>query len=351
MSGNTFGKHFRLTSFGESHGPAIGGVIDGCPAGLHIDEAFIQKELNRRRPGQSAITTQRDEQDVLEILSGVFEGKSTGAPIAFLVRNNDQRSGDYDALKDINRPSHADYTYNAKYGHRDYRGSGRASARETIARVIGGSIAKLILNQQQIIVRAYVSSVKDIVAQPYTALDLSQVESNIMRCPDQDAAQKMIALVEATKAAGDSVGGTVTCVISGVPAGWGEPVFDKLNAQLAQAMVSINAVKGFEMGDGFSATLRTGSENNDSLNNASNHDGGIQGGISNGKDIWFRVAFKPTSTISKAQQTTDIHGNEVTLEATGRHDPCVLPRAVPIVEAMAALVLVDAWMMGKSARV
>lgn len=332
---------------------AIGGVVDGCPAGVLLDVQAVQAELDRRRPGQSAYTTERKEDDQVEWLSGLFEGKTTGAPIAFIIRNKDQRSGDYDAMRDVYRPGHADFTYEAKYGLRDHRGSGRASARETACRVVGGAIARQLLAAQGIEVLAYVSSVKDL----HAALTPEQVnrvlvEASPVRCPDATTSSRIEQLILKAKEAGDSLGGIVTCICKGVPAGWGEPVFDKLNARLAAAMLSINAVKGFEMGDGFSATLRYGSQNNDGFGEASsNHDGGVQGGISNGKSIWFRTAFKPTSTIAKAQSTLNTAGEEVTLEAKGRHDPCVLPRAVPIVEAMAALVLCDAWLQSKSNRI
>lgn len=344
MSANSFGTLFTLTTFGESHGPAIGGVIDGCPPGIFIDEAFIQKEMNRRRPGQSAITTDRKEEDKVEILSGIFEGQTTGTPIGFIIKNKDQQSNDYDHLKELYRPGHADFTYQAKYGIRDHRGSGRASARETASRVFAGAIAKLFLASQGISIHAYVSAVHAIkVPVDYDALDLTQTELSIVRCPHPESAQRMIALIEQMKNEGDSVGGTITCVATGVPAGIGEPVFDKLNAKLAQALVSINAVKAFEIGDGKNAAERRGSENNDSIRNGitTNHDGGIQGGISNGKDIVTHTSFKPVSTISKEQQTLNTSGEEVILQAKGRHDPCVLPRAVPIVEAMTALVIAD----------
>ncbi|MFN6378544.1 MAG: chorismate synthase [Flavobacteriales bacterium] len=350
MAANTFGHLFRVTTFGESHGPAIGGVIDGCPAGLPVDMAFIASEMRRRKPGQSAITTPRVEDDEVEILSGVFEGRTTGTPIGFLIKNKDQKSSDYDALKEVNRPGHADFTYNAKYGIRDHRGSGRASARETAARVFAGAMAKLYLLQKGISVSAYVHSVHDIsIEKPLETLDLSLTEQSIVRCPDAETAEKMIALIEKMRDEGDSVGGTIVCVCKGVPAGLGEPVFDKLHAQLGHAILSINAVKGFEIGDGFASTMLKGSENNDSIRDgiASNHDGGIQGGISNGKDIIFKAAFKPVSTIAKEQTTTDIVGNTISLKAKGRHDPCVLPRAVPIVEAMAALVIMDNYLLNK----
>lgn len=345
---NSYGKFFRITTFGESHGPAIGVVIDGCPAGLEIDEAFLQAELNRRKPGQSKITTQRKEDDTVKILSGVFEGKSTGSPIALVIENQDQRSKDYSHLESTFRPSHADYTYEVKYGHRDYRGGGRSSARETAARVAAGAIAKLFLNQSGIEINGYVSSVGEITAPPYTQLNLQKTEATIVRCPDPATAEKMIALIDQTRLDRDTIGGTVTCVIKNTPAGLGEPVFDKLHAELGKAMLSINAVKGFEYGSGFAGTTLTGSQHNDEFVNEAgkiktktNHSGGIQGGISNGADIYFTVAFKPVATIMQDQQSVDKAGNEVTVSGKGRHDPCVVPRAVPIVEAMAALVLAD----------
>lgn len=351
MSANSFGKLFTLTSFGESHGIAIGGIIDGCPAGIAIDNSFVQHEMRRRRPGQSQITTDRMEEDEVEILSGVFEDITTGTPIGFIIRNKDQKSGDYDHLKAIYRPGHADFTYAAKYGHRDHRGSGRASARETASRVFAGAIAKLLLKSAGIHIQAYVSAVHDIqVPVSYEQLPLHETEQSIVRCPHPASAAAMIELIEAMKIEGDSVGGTITCIAQGVPAGLGEPVFDKLNALLAHGLMSINAVKAVEVGDGKLSTKRKGSENNDSIRdgNISNHDGGIQGGISNGKDIVTHTSFKPVSTISKAQQTTNTSGEEITLEAKGRHDPCVLPRAVPIVEAMTALVLADFLLMHRA---
>lgn len=356
MSGNTFGTLFKITTFGESHGAALGVVVDGCPSNIAIDLAFVQQELNRRKPGQSALTTDRNETEAIEVISGIFEGKSTGAPIALMVRNNDQRSQDYDALKEVYRPSHADYTYQQKYGIRDYRGSGRASARETVARVMGGAIAKLILREYGINIQAYVSQVASIkVEKQYTELDLTLTENNAMRCPDETAAAKMEALIAQMKTQGDSVGGTITCVIQHAPVGLGEPVFDKLHANLGKAMLSINACKGFDIGDGFDGIALKGSEANDAfvssegkIKTMSNHSGGVQGGISNGMDIYFRCAFKPVSTIAKTQHTITQSNENITLEATGRHDPCVLPRAVPIVEAMAALVLVDHLLLFKA---
>lgn len=344
MAGNTFGKTFRLTTFGESHGTAIGGVIDGCPPGIVVDFEMIQKELDRRRPGQSAIVTQRKEADKVEFLSGIFEGKTTGAPIGFMVVNTNQKSDDYSHIKDVYRPSHADYTYDKKYGIRDYRGGGRSSARETISRVVGGAIAKQLM--PEITINAFVSSVGDIfIDKPYQALDFSLTETNDVRCPDLATAKKMEDYIKQVRKEGDTVGGTVTCVIKNVPAGLGEPVFDKLHADLGKAMLSINAVKGFEYGSGFCGAKMKGSEHNDLFNpdgsTKSNLSGGIQGGISNGMDIYFRVAFKPVATIMQTQQTIDKNGNVVEMQGRGRHDPCVVPRAVPIVEAMAALVLAD----------
>lgn len=350
MAGNTFGTLFRLTTFGESHGTAVGGVIDGCPAGVIIDEVFIQLELDRRKPGQSEFTTSRKESDRVQILSGVFNGVSTGAPIGFTIFNEDQRSSDYDHLKDVFRPGHADYTWSEKFGVRDYRGGGRSSARETACRVVAGAIAKAVLNRMNIRVNAYVSSVhKIMVPVPYDKLDLTRTYNSPLRCPHEETASRMEHAVLKAKEEKDSLGGIITCVASGVPAGWGEPVFDKLHAQLGHAMLSINAVKAFEIGDGFSATLRKGSENNDS--STTNHDGGIQGGISNGKDIVCKIAFKPTSTIGKRQTALNAMGEEVSLEAAGRHDPCVLPRAVAVVEAMAAITLLDAALLARSNRI
>jgi chorismate synthase len=347
---NTFGKIFRLTSFGESHGVAVGGVIDGCPAGIIVDNDFIQNELNRRRPGQSSISTPRKELDKVEFLSGIFDGKTTGQPIGFLVKNEQQRSVDYEHLKTLYRPSHADYTYQQKYGIRDYRGGGRSSARETIARVVAGAIAKLVLKQKGIEIFAYTSQIGNI-SLPNRALDLSleKIESNIVRCPDLVVAQQMIELVEFVRAEGDSIGGIVSCSIKNMPIGIGEPVFDKLSARLAYAMLSINAAKGFEYGLGFGGVDQKGSEQNDSfilnehqkVQTRTNNSGGIQGGLSNGEDVYFRVAFKPTATISKKQTTVTSNGEMVELKAYGRHDPCVVPRAVPIVEAMAAITVLD----------
>lgn len=352
---NTFGTLFRLTSFGESHGVAVGGVIDGCPPGLLIDLDFIQSELDRRRPGQSRITTPRKEADRVEFLSGIFEGKSTGAPIGFLIRNENQQSSDYDHLKMVYRPSHADYTYHLKYGHRDHRGGGRSSARETISRVVAGAVAKLYLKQIGIQISAFTSQVGPIrLEHDYKAYDLSLTEENMVRCPDPETAERMIKLIQEVRYQGDTIGGVITCVASGVPAGLGEPVFGKLHASLGSAMLSINAVKGFEYGTGFNVEQR-GSEVNDhffndegKINTRTNHSGGIQAGISNGQDIYFRVAFKPVATILQEQETVDILGNDTTIKARGRHDPCVLPRAVPIVEAMTAITLMDHYLLARS---
>lgn len=351
MAGNTFGKLFTLTTFGESHGEAIGGIIDGCPAGITIDPEEIQYQMNRRKPGQSAIVTQRKEDDEVQFLSGVFEGKTLGTPIGFIIQNKDQKSQDYSHIKQVYRPSHADFTYNKKYGHRDYRGGGRASARETACRVVGGAIARRIL--PNIGIHAFVSSVGEIfIDKPYQELDFSKIESNTIRCPDELIAGKMESYIREVRKQGDTVGGTVTCVIQGVPAGWGEPVFDKLHAQLGKAMLSINAVKGFEYGSGFCGSKMRGSEHNDSFNEdgstKTNLSGGIQGGISNGMDIYFRVAFKPVATIMQSQTTIDKQGKFVEMQGKGRHDPCVVPRAVPIVEAMAALVLADFYLQQKT---
>jgi chorismate synthase len=355
---NSFGNIFRITTFGESHGVGIGGIIDGCPAGLTIDIDFVQSELDRRKPGQSKITTQRKESDSVEFFSGIFERQTTGTPIGFLVRNQDQHSNDYNNLKDVFRPSHADYTYIQKYGVRDHRGGGRSSARETIARVVGGAIAKQLLLQLNISIQAYVSSVGTIsLEKPYQELDLTRTEENIIRCPDAETAEKMISRVEQAGKDHDTVGGTISCVIKGVPAGWGVPVFNKLHADLGFAMLGINAVKGFEYGSGFEGTKLSGSEHNDifvnengTVKTVTNHSGGIQGGISNGQDIYFSVAFKPIATLLKEQKTIDKDLNETTINPKGRHDACVLPRAVPIVESMAALVLADHFMMSKQSK-
>ena len=351
---NSIGQLFRLTTFGESHGTAIGGIVDGCPAGLPLDVKGIQKELDRRKPGQSSITTSRKESDAVQILSGVFEGKTTGAPIGFMISNEDQRSKDYSNLKEVYRPSHSDFTYDSKYGFRDYRGGGRSSARETANWVVAGVIAKQLLNSVDI--NAFVSSVsEEFVEKPYQELDFTQTETSLVRCPDEEAANRMIAAIEQAKVEGDSLGGTITCVAQGVPAGWGEPIFDKLHARLGQVMLSINAVKGFEYGSGFCGAKMKGSEHNDSFSEGgrttSNLSGGIQGGISNGMDIYFRVAFKPTATIMKEQSTINQKGEIVQLQAEGRHDPCVVPRAVPVVEALTALVLADFYLLNKNAKI
>ena len=352
---NTFGHLFTLTTFGESHGVAVGGVIDGFPAGIDIDMEFVQNELNRRRPGQSHITTSRNEADKVEFLSGVFEGKSTGTPIGFEVRNTNQHSQDYENMRCLFRPSHADYTYYNKYGIRDHRGGGRSSARITIARCVGGALAKLALRQLGISITAYTSQVGDIALERYYHLyDLSKTEDNIVRCPDQQKAKEMEELIAQVKADGDTIGGVITCVIKGCPVGLGEPEFDKLHAQLGAAMLGINAVKGFEYGEGFDGVTARGSQQNDTfvpgITTATNHSGGIQGGISNGQDIYFRVAFKPVATILKEQDTVDLEGNDTKLTARGRHDPCVLPRAVPVVEAMAAMVILDSYLVNKSVK-
>jgi len=344
MAANTYGRLLRLTTFGESHGAGIGGVLDGCPPGIELNLEAIQYELSRRRPGQSAIVTQRKEPDEVQFFSGLFEGKTTGTPIGFLVVNTNQKSDDYSHIKDVYRPSHADYTYDVKYGVRDYRGGGRSSARETISRVVGGAIAKQMM--PNIKINAFTSSVGDIfIDKPYQDLDFDLIESNAVRCPDAASAVRMEEYIKQIRKEGDTVGGTVTCVIQNVPAGLGEPVFDKLHAELGKAMLSINAVKGFEYGSGFCGAKMKGSEHNDLFNadgsTKSNSSGGIQGGISNGMDIYFRVAFKPVATIMQKQISIDNKGNEVEMQGKGRHDPCVVPRAVPIVEAMAALVIAD----------
>ena len=352
---NTFGNLYRLTTFGESHGEAVGGVIDGCPAGIEIDTAFIQSELSRRRPGQSKITTDRKEADQVELLSGVFEGRSTGCPIGFVVRNTNQHSKDYDNMRELFRPSHADYTYFAKYGIRDHRGGGRTSARITISRCVGGAVAKLALKQLGISVHAYTSQVGDIkLDKDYRLYDLERTEDNPVRCPDPEKARLMEELISGIKADGDTIGGTITCVVTGCPAGLGEPEFDKLNAALGGAMLGINAVKGVEFGLGFDFADKRGSEVNDifatengHITTLTNNSGGIQGGISNGTDIWLRIAFKPVATLLKSQPTVDTHCQAVTLTAKGRHDPCVLPRAVPIVEAMAAMTILDFYLLQK----
>ena len=344
MPGNIFGSIFRVTTFGESHGHSIGGVIDGCPAGVRLDLNVIQKDLNRRRPGQSAIVTQRKEPDKVILFSGIFEGKTTGTPIGFAIHNTDQKSKDYSHIQDNYRPSHADYVYDEKYGFRDYRGGGRSSARETATRVVAGAIAKQFLSP--ITIDAYVSAVGSLKLKTNPSeVDLSKIEENIVRCPDPKMASEMEDLIKKIRKNGDTVGGIITCVIKNVPAGLGEPVFNKLHAELGKAMLSINAVKGFEYGSGFEGTQKKGSEHNDLFNSdgstKTNYSGGIQGGISNGMDIYFNVAFKPVATIMQNQPTINSKGEEVQMQGKGRHDPCVVPRAVPIVEAMAALVLAD----------
>lgn len=353
---NTYGHLFRVTTFGESHGLAVGVVIDGCPAGLDLDINFIQKELDRRRPGQSAIVTQRKEEDKIQIISGVFEGKTTGTPLTMLVWNEDAKSKDYSHIADKFRPSHADYTYQMKYGIRDYRGGGRSSARETLARVAAGAVAKLCLKQlTNIEIRAYVSQVGNIkLEQNYQNLDLEATETNEVRCPDAEIAEKMIARIKEVRKKGDTIGGVVSCVCQNMPVGLGEPVFDKLHAELGKAMLSINAVKGFEYGSGFAGVEMLGSEHNDSffveddqVKTRTNHSGGIQGGISNGEDIYFRVAFKPVATLMQEQNSINENLEEISITGKGRHDPCVVPRAVPIVEAMAALVLLDFFLRNK----
>ena len=356
---NTFGTLFRLTSFGESHGPAIGGVIDGMPAGVVVDMDLLRREMARRRPGQSALTTARQEADEVELLSGVFEGRTTGAPIGFLVRNGNQHSADYDSLRDLFRPSHADYTYYNKYGLRDHRGGGRSSARETLTRCVAGAFAKMALGRLGVNVTAYTSQVGDIaLPDDYTHYDLSVAETNAVRCPDAGTAARMAALISDVKAAGDTVGGVVSGVITGCPAGVGEPVFGRLQAELAAAMMSINAVKGFEYGLGFAGVSGRGSEQNDAfvpdgqggVTTATNRSGGIQGGISNGQDITFRVAFKPVATLLREQKTVTVSGEPTTFRAQGRHDACVLPRAVPVVEAMAAITLLDLYLQDRARR-
>ena len=351
---NSIGKIFKLTTFGESHGSAIGGIIDGCPAGILLDLNKIQEELDRRKPGQSNIVTQRKESDKVEFLSGIFEGKTTGMPIGFQIINQNQNSKDYSHIKDIYRPSHADFTYDKKFGMRDYRGGGRSSARETANWVVAGSIAKQIIPKISII--AYVSSVGDLyLEKPYQDIDFTKVEENIVRCPDEIVAKKMIEKIKEVRKEGDTIGGTITCVIQNVPVGLGEPIFDKLHARLAHAMMSINAVKGFEYGSGFCGAKMQGSEHNDIFNidgtTQTNLSGGIQGGISNGMDIYFRVAFKPVATLMMPQPTIDSEGNLVEMQGKGRHDPCVVPRAVPIVEALAAMVLADFWLLNKTRKV
>ncbi len=354
---NSFGTLFRITTFGESHGPALGGVIDGMPPGIRVDMDFIRQQLARRRPGQSKLTTARRETDEVEILSGVFEGLTTGQPIGFIIRNTNQQSQDYEEMRTTFRPSHADFTYQQKYGIRDYRGGGRSSARETACRVVAGAFAMLFLRQKGIRIQAFTSQVGNIcLPGTYRDYNLTDAEKNEVRCPDADTAARMTALIEEVKAAGDTIGGVISCVISGCPVGLGEPVFDKLHAVLAHAMLSINAAKGFEYGSGFAGASERGSQQNDlfepdgqgGITTHTNHSGGIQGGISNGQDIYFRVAFKPVATLLMEQPTVKADGTPTTLKARGRHDPCVLPRAVPIVEAMAAIVLMDMWLQNNS---
>ena len=351
MAGNSFGTLYKLTSFGESHGEALGGIIEGCPAGIQLDFEAIANEMKRRKPGQSSIVTQRKEEDVVHFLSGIFEGTTTGMPIGFTIANTNEKSDDYAHIKDAFRPSHADYVYQQKYGIRDYRGGGRSSARETVSRVVAGAIAKQILSKIKIY--AFVSSVGEIfIDKPYQDLDFSKIESNSVRCPDEVTAKKMEHYIKQIRKEGDSVGGTITCVLQNVPIGLGEPVFDKLHAELGKAMLSINAVKGFEYGSGFCGAKMKGSEHNDLYNSdgttKTNLSGGIQGGISNGMDIYFRVAFKPVATIMQKQETIDKNGVIIEMQGKGRHDPCVVPRAVPIVEAMAAMVLADYYLLNKT---
>ena len=353
---NTFGKLFTLTTFGESHGIAVGGVVDGMPAGITVDEAFLQAEMARRRPGQSDITTGRQEQDHVELLSGIFEGKTTGTPIGFEVRNTNQHSQDYENMRNLFRPSHADFTYTEKYGIRDHRGGGRSSARETLSRVVGGALAKMALRTKGITVQAYTSQVGNIILPgSYTDYNLDEAEMNAVRCPDAETAAQMEELIKQVKADGDTIGGVVTCVVRGVPVGLGEPCFDKLHAALGHAMLSINACKGFDYGLGFTDCGRRGSEmidtfvaNDGRITTATNHSGGIQGGISNGHDIYFRCAFKPVATLLRPVETVTVDGEPTVLQARGRHDPCVLPRAVPVVEAMAAMVVLDYYLQNNA---
>ncbi len=355
---NSFGTLFRITTFGESHGHSVGVIIDGCPAGLELDMEQIQLEMDRRKPGQSRITTQRREEDLVHILSGVFEGKTTGTPLTMVIHNTDARSKDYSHIADAYRPSHADYTYQHKWGIRDYRGGGRSSARETAARVAAGAVARQLLAKVGISIQAYVSQVGPLVLnKPYQQLDLSQTENNIVRCPDPEMAEQMATFIDETRLKRDTVGGVVSCLIQQVPAGLGEPVFGKLHAQLGNAMLSINAVKGFEYGSGFAGVAMYGSEHNDAfytekgrIRTQTNHSGGIQGGITNGEDIYFRVAFKPVATLMQDQQSINAQGEPAIVSGKGRHDPCVVPRAVPIVEAMAALVIADYWLQSQSSR-
>lgn len=359
MAGNSFGSVFKLSTFGESHGVAIGGIIDGCPAGLEIDLSFVQSELDRRKPGQSAITTQRKESDTVEFISGIFEGKTTGTPIGFTIKNEDQKTKDYTHLKDTFRPSHADFTYEQKYGNRDYRGGGRSSARETACRIVAGAIAKLLLKRENIRISAFVKQVGKVkLEKNFNELDLSKTDTNSIRCPDEATALQMISYIEDIKKQGDSVGGIIQCVIQNTPIGLGEPVFDKLHAVLGHAMLSINAVKGFEIGSGFDSVHFKGSELNDvfisegtNIKTRSNNSGGVQGGISNGMPIYFNVAFKPVATILQKQNSVNKLGEKVSIEGKGRHDACVLPRAVPIVESMAALVITDFLLLNRCSRV
>ena len=351
MSGNSLGKIFKITTFGESHGEALGGIIEGCPAGITLDFEAIKNDMQRRKPGQSAIVTQRKEEDEVQFLSGIFEGKTTGTPIGFVIPNTNQKSNDYSDIKDTYRPSHADYVYEKKYGLRDYRGGGRSSARETASRVVAGAIAKQLLPHVKI--TAFVSSVGQIsINKPYQELDFSIIESNVVRCPDPDMAHSMEQHIKEIKKQGDTVGGTIMCVIQNVPVGLGEPVFDKLHAELGKAMLSINAVKGFEYGSGFEGATMKGSQHNDLYktngSTITNHSGGIQGGISNGMDIYFKVAFKPVATLIQKQKVLTNSNEIIELQGKGRHDPCVVPRAVPIVEAMAALVLADFYLIQKT---
>ncbi|WP_339679486.1 chorismate synthase [Cyclobacterium marinum] len=356
---NTFGNIFTITTFGESHGRGLGVIIDGCPAGVKINEDFIRMELQRRKPGQSKITTQRKEEDNFEILSGVFEGQSTGTPIAMVIYNTDQKSKDYSHIADKFRPSHADYTYHEKFGVRDYRGGGRSSARETAARVAAGAVAKLLLASYGVAINAYVSQAGAVkLEKPYQELDFNLTESNIVRCPDANTADKMIELIDQVRKERDTIGGVVSCVAKGVPVGLGEPVFDRLHAVLGHAMLSINAVKGFEFGSGFEGVTMKGSQHNDAfytegdkVRTRTNHSGGIQGGISNGEDIYFKVAFKPVATIMQDQESVNAQGEKTTVSGKGRHDPCVVPRAVPIVEAMCALVLADHLLLNRSSKI
>lgn len=350
MAGSTFGTLFRLTTFGESHGAAIGGIIDGFPANVSVDVAFVQSELDRRKPGQSKIVTQRKEADRVQFLSGIFDGKTTGSPIGFVISNEDAKSKDYDHLKEQFRPSHADYTYHQKYGHRDHRGGGRSSARETASRVVAGALAKLFLKSKGVSIHAFVSQVGSLklTAAQIQTVNFALIETNLVRCPDPILAQEMENYLLEVKKKGDTVGGCVSCVVEGLPAGLGEPVFDKLHADLGKAMLSINAAKGFEIGSGFEGVSMLGSQHNDLFlpdgSTKTNHSGGVQGGISNGMPVYFKTAFKPIATLIQMQPSIDIHGNEVELLGKGRHDPCVVPRAVPIVEAMTALVIMDFWL-------